>query len=141
MYKEINKHIQQLLQEKTGDIESLTFQEFIDKLKISTETYMLSIRSSLNKPKIFLKRELSDRYTNSYMKNMLSAWKANHDIQFVLDAYSCVVYICDYMTKSQKGMSNLLASACQEAKKGNMTLTQSVRHMGNKFINGVETSE
>ena len=45
------------------------------------------------------------------------------------------------MTKSQKGMSNLLASACQEAKKGNMILTQSVHHMGNKFINGVETSE
>ena len=75
------------------------------------------------------------------MKNMLSAWKANHDIQLVLEAYSCVVYICDYMTKVNKGMSNLLAKACQEAKDGNMKLKESVRHMGNKFLNAAETSE
>ena len=60
------------------------------------------------------------------MKNMLSAWQANHDIQLVLEAYSCAVYIFDYMTKSNKGMSDLLAKACQEAKDGNMKLKESV---------------
>ena len=39
---------------------------------------------------------------------------------------SCIVYICDYMTKSQKGMSDLLATACKEAREGNMTLKESV---------------
>ena len=75
------------------------------------------------------------------MKGILSAWQANHDVQLVLEAYSCIVYICNYMTKSHKGMSKLLASACQEAKDGNMTLKESVRHMGNKFLNGVGTAE
>ena len=75
------------------------------------------------------------------MKGMLSAWQANHDVQLVLEAYSCIVYICDYMMKSHKGMSELLANACQEAKDGNMTLKESVQHMGNKFLNGVETAE
>ena len=72
---------------------------------------------------------------------MLSAWQANHDIQFVLHAFSCIVYICGYMTKSQKGMSDLLATACKEAREGNMTLKESVQHMGNKFLNSVEMSE
>ena len=75
------------------------------------------------------------------MKNMLSAWQANYDIQFVLYAFSCIVYICDYMTKSHKGMSDLLVTACKEARKGNMTLKESVRHRGNKFLNSVEMSE
>ena len=50
---------------------------------------------------------------------MLSAWQANHGIPFPLDAYSCVVYICDHMTKAEKGMSDLLATACKEAKESN----------------------
>ena len=57
---------------------------------------------------------------------MLSARQANHDIQFPLDAYRCVVYICDYMRKAQKGMSDLLATACKEAKEINFTLKESV---------------
>ena len=60
------------------------------------------------------------------MEGMLSAWQANHDVQLVLEAYSCIVYICDYMMKSHKGMSELLANACLEAKDGNMTLKESV---------------
>ena len=44
------------------------------------------------------------------------AWQANHDIQFVLNAYSCVMYICDLMTRALKGMSTLMAEDCKEAK-------------------------
>ena len=90
---------------------------------------------------MFLKQDVPDIYFNCYMKNMLSAWQANHDIQLVLEAYSFVVYICDYMTKSNKGMNDLLAKACQEAKDGNVKLKESVRHMSNKFLNAAETSE
>ena len=57
---------------------------------------------------------------------MLSAWQANHDIQFVLHVFSCIAYIYDYMTKLHKGMSDLLATVCKEAREGNMTLKESV---------------
>ena len=73
------------------------------------------------------------------MQHLLHAWQANHDIQFILDIYSLIVYVCDYMTKAQKGMSLLLSGACKEAKADYMTLKESVRHMGNKFLNAVET--
>ena len=108
---------------------------------MTEEEYILALCSSLLKPKVFLQWGLQDIWINSYMKGMLSGWQANHDIQHVLEAYSCVVYICDYMTKSAKGMSELLSKACEEAKAGNMNLKQSVCHMGNKFLNAVETSE
>ena len=61
------------------------------------------------------------------MTNLINVWQANHDIQqYVLDPYSCVVYICDYLMKDNQGMSKLLENAVKEAKDGNMDLKQSV---------------
>ena len=62
------------------------------------------------------------------------------DIQFVLDPYACAVYILSYITNGQRGMSNLLRKACDEAKEGNKNIANKVRHIGNKFINAVEIS-
>jgi hypothetical protein len=62
------------------------------------------------------------------------------DIQFVLDVYACAMYIVSYISKAQKGMSDLLHNACAEAKEGNSTIKQQVRDIGNKFLNSVEIS-
>jgi hypothetical protein len=62
------------------------------------------------------------------------------DIQFVLDVYACAMYIVSYISKAQKGMSELLRKACAEAKEGNANIKQQVRDIGNKFLNSVEIS-
>jgi len=77
---------------------------------------------------------------NNYNKAYLLAWRANMDIQFVLDVYACAMYIVSYILKAQRGMSELLRVACEEAKNGNFTVKQQVRDIGNKFLNGVEIS-
>ena len=74
------------------------------------------------------------------MKIVLSAWKANHDLQFILDPYACARYVVSYISKSQKGMSALLDQAIKEARQGNLDLKKQVRHIGNYFTNSVETS-
>jgi hypothetical protein len=50
------------------------------------------------------------------------------------------MYIVSYISKSQKGMSALLDQAAKEAKEGNLDLKRQVRHIGNYFVNSVETS-
>jgi hypothetical protein len=62
------------------------------------------------------------------------------DIQFVLDVYACAMYIVSYISKAQKGMSELLRKACEEARRGNSSIKQQVRDIGNKFLNNVEIS-
>jgi len=62
------------------------------------------------------------------------------DIQFILDVYACASYITSYVAKSERGMSELLRNACQEAKQGSANLKQQVRIIGNKFVNNVEVS-
>ena len=62
------------------------------------------------------------------------------DIQFVLYVYACAIYIVSYISKAQKGMSELLQQAFAEARKGNSNIKQQVRDIGNKFLNNVEIS-
>ena len=50
------------------------------------------------------------------------------------------MYIVSYISKAQKGMSELLRQACDEARKGNSSIKQQVRDIGNKFLNSVEIS-
>ena len=122
------------------DGSDVKFEDFLKTINCSFEDYIDAVRTSIKGPKIFLQRNLREIRINPYMKNLVSAWKANHDIQFVLDPYACAVYITDYISKSQKGMSTLLHNACKEARQGNDSLRKQVRFMGNKFLNATEIS-
>ncbi|XP_061173536.1 uncharacterized protein LOC133182702 [Saccostrea echinata] len=138
-YKEIfTKVKKELADMKEG--KKISFSEFLQSLNLEKEDYIKSVRSSIDRPQLFLKRNPCEIRVNPYMKNVLSAWRANHDLQFVLDPYACAMYIVSYISKSQRGMSNLLDQACKEAREGNMDLKKQVRHMGNKFLNAVEIS-
>ena len=50
------------------------------------------------------------------------------------------MYIVSYISKAQKGMSQLLQRACDETRDGNSSLKQQVRDIGNRFVNSVEIS-
>ena len=63
------------------------------------------------------------------------------DIQYVTNVYACAMYIASYVTESQRGMSEFLRKAADEAKlnDGNNS-RQQLRAVGNKFLNAVEIS-
>ena len=122
------------------DGEDITFNQLLSDLEVPEETYILAIRSSLNFPAIFLKRKPKELRVNNYNAACLSAWRANMGIQFILDVYACAMYIVSYISKAQKGMSELLQKACAGAKQGNASIKQQVRDIGNKFLNSVEIS-
>ena len=122
----------------TKEGEDISFDQFLSNLNITEENYLLAISTSINAPTVFLKRNPNELRINSYNPFCLSAWRANMDIQYVLDVYACAVYIVNYISKGQKGMSELLRQACSEARKGNHNIKQQVRDIGSKFLNNVE---
>ena len=134
-WKTINKQLNDM---KEG--EPISFEQLLVKLKVTENEYRLAVRSSLNAPTVFLKRKPNELRINNYNPACLEAWRANMDIQFVLDVYACAMYIVSYISKAQKGMSELLRQACDEARKGNSSIKQQVRDIGNKFLNSVEIS-
>ena len=120
--------------------ENMTFEVFLDKLNLTEQQYLQAIRYSLKRTTLLLKRTPLEIRINSYNTNLLKAWRANMDIQFVLDPYACAVYILSYITKGQRGMSKLLEKASREANAENKDVLNKVRHIGNKFLNAVEIS-
>ncbi len=137
--KKALERIRTLLDSIKAD-ETMTFVEFLEKLDLSEQQYIKAIRLSLKHSTLLLKRSPAEIRINCYNPHLLKAWQANMDIQFVLDPYSCAVYILTYITKGQRGMSKLLRKACEEAKEGNKNIVNKVRHIGNKFLNAVEIS-
>ena len=139
-YKKKSAELQKDMNQFQDNVE-MTFDDFLNKIaKMNFEDYIRCIRSSLRAPKVFLKRKPQEMRINLFNENMLLAWKANLDIQIVLEPYGCATYIVGYISKSQRGMSAQLDAAAKEARKGNLDLKKQVRHIGNVFSNSVEVS-
>lgn len=137
-YRKMYDEVQKKLNDMKNDC-CLSYKELLETvLKISEEDYIKCIRSSLRGPKVFLKRNPCNMRVNSYNSVVLYAWKANIDMQFILDPYACAMYIVSYISKSQRGMSDLLNRAAKEAREGNLDIKRQVRHIGNHFLNSVE---
>ena len=99
------------------------------------EEYIKCIRSSLNAPKVFLKRKPKEMGIILFNGKFLLAWKANLDIQIVLEPCGCASYIVGYVSKSQRGMSAQLDAAAKEARKGYFDLKKQVRYIEIFFSN------
>ena len=139
-YKKKNVDLQKSMNEYKEN-EDIPFDEFLEKIaKMDFEDYICCIRSSLKAPKAFLKRKVKEMRINPFNESILLAWKANLDIQIVLEPYGCASYIVGYISKSQRGMSAQLDAAAKEARRGNLDLKKQVRHIGNVFSNCVEVS-
>lgn len=87
-----------------------------------------------------LKRSPEESRTNNYNDVILKTWRGNIDIQFILDVYACATYVTSYITKSLRGMSELLRKAAEKVKTGNTSLKEQIRTVGNRFLNAVEIS-
>ena len=139
-YKKKNTDLLKAMNEYKDNVD-MTFEEFLENIaKMDFEDYIKCIRSSLKAPKVFLKQKTKDMRINLFNEGILLAWKANLDIQIVLEPYGCASYIVGYISKSQRGMSAQLDAAAKEARKGNLDLKKQVRHIGNVFSNCVEVS-
>ena len=60
------------------------------------------------------------------------------DLQYISDAYACVMYITSYMLKSEKSMGELLKQVSRECN-GEQIKVQ-LRRLGSVFLNHREVS-
>ena len=60
--------------------EDITFEDFLNRLHLTPESYILAIRHGLKRDTLFLKRLPSEIRINNYNANLLKAWRANMDM-------------------------------------------------------------
>ena len=113
---------------------------FLTHHGLTIDDYKLILRSKLKHPKVFIKREMCDIKINNYNSAILKLHRANMDIQFILDPYSCVQYILNYLNKAERGMYKLLKDAVEEVKSGNYSIRDKLKIVGDRYLNATEVS-
>ncbi|XP_043966477.1 uncharacterized protein LOC122827645 [Gambusia affinis] len=63
----------------------------------------------------------ANSWVNAYNPDLLRAWNANMDIQYVLDEYSCIEYMMSYIAKPEHEMAQFLKSVVDDLKTANVS--------------------
>ncbi|XP_065928750.1 uncharacterized protein [Magallana gigas] len=122
------------------DEQSLTTEKLFEDLSLTQEQYEEAHSMLSSKRSIILKRCPNEVWTNQYNRCLLKSWDANMDIQFVLDAFSCIVYIVSYISKSEREMGMLLKQTKLEAEEGNYDARQTMKKIGSAYLHHREVS-
>lgn len=106
-----------------------------------TQEYYETLHSALaSRNTVIFKWDIVDQWVNPYNKFLLKAWNGNMDIQPVLDAYSCIMYIVSYILKAERELGDLLRKAQKEAEEGHMEPVKQLRKLGNVYLHAREIS-
>ena len=100
------KPVWELLNKPTTSFESIP--ELLTQCSLSYEEYLNCITSLTTSSVLVMKRQPKDCWINGYNKHLLRAWNANIDIQYILNPYSCIMYILSYISKAEHEMSDYL---------------------------------
>lgn len=120
--------------------EPITLEFLLQSSGITVDTYIEALRLSTKRHMVILKREAHEKFVNNYHSLFLKTWRANIDIQFVLDPYACVMYVTSYLCKSERTMSELLKQASNQFKKRDMNIKEKLSVLGNVFLTYREMS-
>ena len=118
-----------------SDLGMITVDDFFLKLSPTEEEYIAALRSCIRRPTIFHKRKMDELRINAHNEMILHLWKANMDLQYILDPCAFVVYVVSYIGKAQRGMSKILKDAMLHYKAGDTTIKEILRGIAHKFQN------
>ena len=129
--------VKQVLQNKDLPVD-VTLDKVLATAHVTLDDYTKALTISKSGESIILKRQPSEQNVNCYSPAVLRTWQANMDIQYVINAYACVMYIASYVLKAEKGMGELLKQAAKELHQGNTR--QQLNKLGSVFLTNREVS-
>ena len=116
----------------------ISMEDLLSQAKTTEEEYMNALSYSKKGNNVVLQRTPAEQCINGYNPTILKAWQANIDVQYILDAYACVMYIAAYMTKSEQAMGELLKQVSKECRDDD--IRSKLKRLGSVFLNNREVS-
>lgn len=134
---EILSAVKKALSDENSNYDSV--EHLFQHLGINQATFEVAYKSLNRNTHVVLKRQVNEVWVNPYSKPLLKCWNANLDIQFVVDAFACVVYIISYISKSEREMGLLLGNAQREARKdGNTSAKDALKQLASVYLHNRE---
>ncbi|XP_073714148.1 uncharacterized protein [Misgurnus anguillicaudatus] len=121
------KPLWDLLNDPQATFENLP--ELLTKCNLSMEDYMKYTRELSTSSVILLKRDPKEVWVNGYNPDLLRAWNANMDIQYILDPYSCIMYMLSYISKPEHEMNEMLKNVIKAVRETNVNEEDEMKHI------------
>ena len=89
-----SRHILKAVQDVLYDPDmpsDITLDEVLRQAQVSVDDYQVALQVSKTDTAIILQRQPCDGFVNNYSPPVLRAWRANMDMQFVVNAYACLM--------------------------------------------------
>lgn len=93
-----------------------SFSDMLHRCNMTDEQYLEHVICLTSSYVVFLKRDPNDCWINNYNPDLLRAWNANMDIQYVVDDFSCTMYMVSYVSKPEQEMTKFLNSPSKPSK-------------------------
>lgn len=111
--KDTLKRVNTLISDANFD-KTQSWLDFLRAVDTTEEELTDALKITKRGTQVMLKRDVGDISVNSYNPAILKTWKANMDLQYIVDAYACVMYIASYVLKSERTMGDLLKRVSKE---------------------------
>ncbi|XP_061601162.1 uncharacterized protein LOC133463585 [Cololabis saira] len=120
---------------------NVSFNTMLRSLGINQSIFEEAYNRIATKTTIVMKRQINEVWVNQYSKPLLKCWDANLDVQYVVDAFACIVYIISYISKQERDMGLLLGNAQKEASKdGNVSAKEALKSLGSVYLHSRDVS-
>uniref|UniRef100_A0A8C4HPS9 ATP-dependent DNA helicase n=1 Tax=Dicentrarchus labrax TaxID=13489 RepID=A0A8C4HPS9_DICLA len=114
--------------------------ELLEKCNLTYEEYRKCVTNLTMSNVIMLKRHPNHCWVNGYNPDLLRAWNANMDIQFVLDEFSCLMYMMSYVSKPEHEMTEFLNDVIRDVKKTDVNENDEMKHIMQAYAKHREVS-
>ena len=98
----------------TVDIYNISTHHFLQDINLDVETYIDALEISKRGPNVILQQTQQDVFINAWSHDILSLWRGNVNLQYLINEIATVKYICSYMMKGKKGMDRTLKRVAKE---------------------------
>nr|XP_021330385.1 uncharacterized protein LOC101882679 [Danio rerio] len=121
------KPLWDLLNDPKSSFDNLS--DLLTKCNLSMDDYLNYAEGLTTGSAVLLKRDPKETWVNGYNPDLLRAWNANMDIQYILDAYSCIMYMLSYVSKPEHEMSGFLKNVIQSVREANVNEEDEMKHI------------
>uniref|UniRef100_A0AAZ1X1B7 ATP-dependent DNA helicase n=1 Tax=Oreochromis aureus TaxID=47969 RepID=A0AAZ1X1B7_OREAU len=112
---------------KEPEAASLTIEQILSRCNLTMNEYEQCLQDINKKTALILKRDPNECWINNYNPDLLEAWNSNLDVSLILNAYSCIEYLCKYITKKESGLSEYLKTVIDNSAKNTVNECDEMR--------------
>ncbi|XP_029948792.1 uncharacterized protein LOC115389532 isoform X1 [Salarias fasciatus] len=106
---------------------SMSLDQLLAQCDLTVAEYEFYLNELNKSSAVLLKRDPKDCWINAYNPHLLTAWDANIDVSYILNAYGCIHYLTKYITKKEAGLSEYLKTVINNSNTSNVNDSEEMK--------------